>query len=82
MKYYYFSATWCSPCKAMKPLLEPYPQIEHVDVDTEEGSALAGKYSVRGIPTLIATDEEGNQMDVAVGAMPKTTLDKFMEKNS
>lgn len=83
MKFYYFSAAWCAPCKAMKPLVEEYSEIEYVDVDTDEGSTIAGKFSVRGIPTLVAYDETTDkQIDVIVGSTSKSQLATFMEKHS
>lgn len=82
MKFYYFSAEWCSPCKAMKPMVKEYDNVEFVDVDTDEGSKLAGQYAVRGIPTLVAVDANGAQQDVLVGAVPQSQLSKFMEKNT
>jgi len=82
MKFYYFSASWCAPCKAMKPIVQEYSQIEMIDVDTDEGSALAGKFSVRGIPMLVAYDEVNDkQMDQIIGASSKPIVAKFMEKN-
>ena len=50
-KVYYFTASWCSPCKTFGPLVEqsgiPYQKVD-IDNDTE----LAAKFGVRTVPSL------------------------------
>jgi thioredoxin 1 len=53
-----FHAVWCGPCKAMEPLLndvareyEGDAKIVKIDVDAE--SALAEKFGIKSVPTLI-----------------------------
>jgi thioredoxin 2 len=56
-----FCAPWCGPCRAMAPIfaraakeLEPRARFAKVNVDEEP--AIAGRYGIRGIPTLIVFD--------------------------
>lgn len=62
MKLLDFFAEWCGPCKVMSPTIDrlkesaPF-QVEKVNVD--ENSDLASQYGIRGIPTLIFVNDEG-----------------------
>ncbi|MBB3332107.1 thioredoxin 2 [Halomonas campaniensis] len=53
-----FWAGWCGPCKMMAPIFaeaarELEPRLRFAKLDTEAESALAGRYGIRSIPTLI-----------------------------
>jgi thioredoxin 1 len=68
-KIYYFSSSWCQPCKALTPTMEksglPYQKVD-VDVDME----LATKFGIRNIPTLVKLDASGNEISRLVGNNP------------
>ena len=68
----YFSATWCGPCKAFKPIMieiagEGY-SVQFIDVDQSQN--LATKYGVRSVPTTVI-EENGIEVSRFVGAIPK-----------
>ncbi len=53
-----FWAAWCGPCKMMAPIFaeaarEMEPHLRFAKLDTEAQQALAGRFGIRSIPTLI-----------------------------
>lgn len=53
-----FWAPWCAPCLAMAPQFEAAaqalePRMRLAKVDTEAETALAARYGIRSIPTLV-----------------------------
>ena len=57
MKYLYFSAAWCGPCKSLSPIMNEVSSqvaVEKIDVDLDYERAQ--QYGVRNIPTVILVD--------------------------
>jgi thioredoxin 2 len=53
-----FWADWCGPCHAMAPIYERVagelePQFRFLKLDTEAEPAIAARYNIRGIPTIM-----------------------------
>ena len=53
-----FHATWCSPCHAQAPILKELSaeirgKARIIKIDVDKNQAIAQKYQVRSIPTLI-----------------------------
>jgi thioredoxin 1 len=75
MKYLYFSAPWCGPCRAFGPIMEQVSLevvVEKINVD-EQGD-LAIKYGVRNVPTVILVDGTGKEITRHVGIQQKSFL--------
>ena len=53
-----FFATWCQPCKMMHPILKQVKdvlgdRIRIIKIDVDTHSALASKYQIQSVPTLM-----------------------------
>lgn len=83
-----FWADWCSPCLFIAPVLEAvvaeYNEnvlLAKLEVDEGDNMKLAGKYQVRGFPTIILF-EEGVEVERFSSARPKAFIKDFIESNS
>ncbi len=78
-----FWAPWCGPCKALTPTVEKIAQelegkLKVVKINIDEAPAIAGKYSVMSIPTLILF-KDGQIKEQTVGLVNKSTLIKKIQ---
>ena len=53
-----FHATWCGPCKILAPILIQAKEVlqdavKIIKIDVDKNPAMAAKYEVRGVPTMI-----------------------------
>jgi thioredoxin 1 len=77
-----FWAEWCGPCRMIAPSLEEIAsemqgKIKVAKLNVDENPAVAGKYGVRSIPTLLLF-KNGQLASQKVGAMPKGELVKWI----
>jgi len=80
-----FWAEWCGPCKMIAPILDDIAneyegKLTIGKLNIDQNSATAPKYGVRGIPTLLLF-KDGDVVDTKVGALSKTQLKEFLDKN-
>ncbi len=73
-----FWATWCGPCKMISPIIDQVAtemagsaKVGKVNVD--EAAALATRYGVRNIPTLVFI-KNGEEVDRITGATSKDNI--------
>ena len=72
-----FYADWCGPCRMVSPIVDEIAEernditVGKVNVDDE--NALAMKYGVMSIPTLIVF-KDGQEKTRIVGARPKAAI--------
>ena len=81
MKVSLFTAQWCSACSTVKQSLNSIPtedlEIEVLDVDTL-GMQELSKVGIKGIPSLILYDNQGNEIKRKSGALTKKQLEVFL----
>jgi thioredoxin 1 len=73
-----FWAVWCGPCRMVAPIVDEIAKdydgkLKVVKLNTDENPDIAGKYQIRGIPTLMFF-KGGQTVDQVVGAVPKAQL--------
>ena len=86
-----FSSTWCGPCKQMEPIfdnvskLKDFKNFTFQKYDIEEdtmGIELVEKYSIRNIPTIVITDNNGNVMKKIIGFVNENELTNILKEFS
>ena len=78
-----FSASWCNPCKIVRPIVEKISNdmADKIDCyyhDIESQPNEPVKYSVRGVPTILLF-KESKLLDTKVGATSEKDLLEFIK---
>lgn len=72
-----FWADWCGPCRMLAPVLEELAQeradIKIGKVNVDEQEALAEKFGIRSIPTVVLF-RNGKEVNRSVGLVEKQKL--------
>jgi thioredoxin 1 len=77
-----FWAEWCGPCHAVSPVLdkiaeERSDELRLVKVNIDEEPALAQKYGIVSIPTIVLF-KNGEPAAAAIGAQPKGAIERSL----
>lgn len=78
-----FWAPWCGPCRLVGPILDEIAvdngeKVKVVKVNVDENPALAQRYGIRGIPTMVFF-KGGEQVDMTVGAAMKERIQEKID---
>ena len=77
-----FWAEWCGPCRMMGPTIDALAtdfagKAKGGKVDVDWNINTAGRYQIRGIPTLLLF-KGGKVVDQKVGAIPKSEVESML----
>lgn len=78
-------AEWCGPCKMIAPILDEVSKdydgrLQVAKVNVDDNQAVAAKYGIRGIPTLMLF-KNGSVVATKVGALSKAQLTQFLDSH-
>lgn len=73
-----FTAEWCSPCRALAPIIEEIktenPDVTFETIDVDENPDVVSEYGIRGIPVVIVQND-GIETSRFVGIQPKNVYE-------
>ncbi|MDH5326543.1 MAG: thioredoxin family protein [Gammaproteobacteria bacterium] len=79
-------AQWCPPCLVLAPILDRVAQqysqsvdFLKMDVDEEDNMKIAGRYQVRGFPTVLLI-RDGEEKERFYSSKPETFITDFIER--
>jgi thioredoxin 1 len=80
-----FWADWCRPCHMLAPTVAEIAhdyagKLKVMKLNVDEAINSAGRYNVRGIPTLLVF-KNGQVVEQIVGAVPKDQITKALSRH-
>lgn len=78
-----FYADWCGPCRMVSPIVDEiaseHPEYLVAKVNVDEEDALAAKFGVTSIPTLVVM-KGGRVISQSAGYRPKAQILSLLEQ--
>lgn len=80
-----FWAIWCSPCKALAPVVDEVAaayqgKVKVGKMDVDSSPVTPQRYGIRGIPTLLIF-KNGQVQDQIVGNVGREVIEKALNKH-
>lgn len=82
-------ASWCAPCKAFESVFKTVSEddnfkdivFERYDIESDEGTELTEKYSVKAVPTTLLLDENNSVIVKMTGSMTESDFKNLINRN-
>ena len=78
-----FSASWCMPCRMLKPILErvedKFDDVYFYNLDIDESEEIAKRYRIFSVPTLVCF-RSGKKLDSMVGLNSYDDVVNFIDR--
>jgi thioredoxin-like negative regulator of GroEL len=76
----FFNASWCGPCRQMKPIVTAmrHDGFRLRDVDVDKNRGLAEKYAIRSVPTFVFL-ENGSEVRRFSGGTSREELQRLCD---
>ncbi len=80
-----FWAEWCGPCRVFSPVIEEVSKdyagkMKFGKLNVDDNEDIAQTYAIMSIPTVLLF-KGGKVIATSIGAVPKDTIKKWIEKN-
>lgn len=85
-----FYASWCAPCKLMKPIFNNITNNEEfkdlifheIDIENDDNAnELVEKFQIKNIPTIVVINSNGNVTRKLIGAVQEQELINFVRES-
>lgn len=77
LKLLKFSASWCGPCRTMKPIIAELEReesdVEFEEIDVDENQELSVQFGIKAIPTIVFI-KDGKEVARLVGLNSKANI--------
>lgn len=79
-----FGATWCPPCKVLKPILDELggdygEKLTVLEVDCDDSPEVTSQFGIMSMPTVIIF-HNGQPVEKLVGLRPKSAYESLLSR--